>query len=400
MSYLDFIYTYAYIDICWWQRMCTSSIEWMLALPPPPSLPLLSMLIVAPLSFFHMCVSFVILQICVRTHFNFHIFNDTPVIWPMDDCMQSITFILHLKCIYLACKQRRWNVDLFDPILWSNLFSWVAHFPIGGPVAVRPISTATIKHISTIQYSTLNRWHCWKPMFTCCWKSFNQNSPWAIKIDVELIKSIFSVKVDCWIVSESSTPDCHCYSDCIGEWNSNEFRYRIHCAVCICNASHIWIWGMCWLFFFFALSQMYIYAVLAFKSSSNFLDSKNINTTHLHLHNTFARSHTAIQCCQSTDSCSRWWWWFLFETSEDADIHFVSFDLVSNVIILWKIVFTEWHHSAQCTHSINMHSTWTKNGEIATKTENQTDDDSTQLNWTKSKLKYVQLLHTNTNEWI
>lgn len=123
-------------------------------------------------------------------------------------------------------------------------------------------------------------------------------TPWAIKIDVELIKSIFSVKVDCWIVSESSTPDCHSHSDSIGAWNSNEFRYRIHCAFVML---HTYL-GNVLAFLFLRCpkcTSMLCCAVFAFKSSSNFLLTAKTLTRHTY---TFARSHT-IQCCRSTDSC-------------------------------------------------------------------------------------------------
>lgn len=56
------------------------------------------------------------------------------------------------------------------------------------------------------------------------------------------------------------------------------------------------------------------------------------------LHDTPNERHVCV--CANADNRIMWCGDFYFKNAWDSKIHFVSFDLVSSVIILWKIVFT------------------------------------------------------------
>lgn len=60
----------------------------------------------------HSHMSFVILQI--RTHFNFHIFNDTQVIWSTNNCIQSITFTLYRMLFYSPLSPQLFSKSAID----------------------------------------------------------------------------------------------------------------------------------------------------------------------------------------------------------------------------------------------------------------------------------------------
>lgn len=119
-----------YIDICWWQRMCTSSIEWMcwlLALVVPSPLP--SVIVSAPLFWrFHWftCV------LCDFTNLRLHTFQFSPFQWYTGDLadgwLHAVYYFHIIRNVFILVHHP------FDGTLInfvgreSNSFSWVAGF--------------------------------------------------------------------------------------------------------------------------------------------------------------------------------------------------------------------------------------------------------------------------------
>lgn len=124
-------------------------------------------------------------------------------------------------------------------------------------------------------------------------------TPWTIKIDEELIKTEPMVKVD---------------------------------------APHIFI-----IFFasFWRWHDLNLYKQILSCQSKSYtprfvLKSKHSILLQASTHKPIPKKRNARELTESNHVV----WWFFFRNACDSKIHFVSFDLVSSVIILWKIVFT------------------------------------------------------------